>query len=397
MYRQRGTLFANPRTHHPLPKGTTLKFSVARDTFAQAVTWVARTLPSRPTNPVLAGIKIEVGDGTLRLSAFDNKTSARATIDADVEEQGTVIVSGKLLADIVNALPSATVSVFLDGSRVIVKSGSAKFQLNSMPTTEYPDLPRMPTRGGQIDATIFAKAIGQVAVAASKDPTVPMLTAVRIVIEGSAVKVLSTDRYRLAKGQASWTPDDADATFDVLIESKVLHDAAKFVQGSGVVSLTVSNDGGTIGFAAGGREVTTLSIAGDYPAVERLFPAETPITALVNRAELLEAVKRVSLVAEKNAPVSLAFNADGTLTLTVGDGNGSAQGSEVIGTTVNGESIKVAFNPGFLSDGLAAIGTPFVQFGFTAPVKPVLFQGVDDESVVISAYQYLLVPIRASA
>ena len=235
-----------------------MKFSVARDTFAQAVTWVARTLPSRPALPVLAGIKIDATDGTLRLSAFDNETSARATIDAEVEEQGTIIVSGKLLADIVNSLPAATVNVFIDGNRVIVKAGSAKFQLHSMPVTDYPNLPPIPARGGQIDAAEIAKAVQQVAVAASKDDTIPLLTSVRLVITGGDVKLLSTDRYRLTKGNTEWTPDDADASFDVLIRSKVLHAATKSVQGSGVVSLTISDDGGTVGFAAGGREVTTL-------------------------------------------------------------------------------------------------------------------------------------------
>ena len=372
-----------------------MKFSVARDSFAQTVTWVARTLPSRPALPVLAGIKIDATDGTLVLSAFDNATSARATIDAEVEEHGTVIVSGKLLADIVNSLPAATVDVFIDGPRVIVKSGAAKFQLNSMPVKDYPTLPAVPQRGGQIDATVFAKAIGQVAVAASKDSTLPMLTSVRILIEGSNVKVLSTDRYRLAKGQTTWTPDDADATFDVLIASKVLHDAAKSVQGSGVVSLTISDDGGTVGFSAGGRVVTTLVTAGDYPDVERLFPTDTPITAVVNRAALLDAVKRVSLVAEKNTPVRLAFTASNGLALTAGDGNTSAQGSESVDASVTGEDITVAFNPAFLTDGLAAIDSTFVRFAFTTPMKPVLFTGVDEENQSIDTYQYLLVPIRA--
>lgn len=371
-----------------------MKFSLPRDTFAQTVTWVARTLPSRPANPVLAGIKIEAMDGLLRLSAFDYQTSAQAEIEADVEEQGAILVSGKMLADIVNALPAGLVSVFLDGTKIVIKSGPSKFQLLSMPLAEYPALPEFPTQGGQIDAAVFAAAIGQVAVAASRDETLPLLAAVHIVIEGESVKVLSTDRYRLAKGQTSWAPDTHDASFDLLVKSKVLHDTAKSVQGGGTVTLTVDSQGRTVGFSADGRQVTTLVVDGDYPPVDRLFPTESPTTVLVNTADLRDAVKRVALVAEKNAPIRLSFT-EGIVTLDAGSGD-DASASEPLAATVNGEDISVAFNPQFLLDGINAIPSPYLRLSLTNSAKPVLFNGVSEEGEDVNSYQYLLVPIRAA-
>lgn len=371
-----------------------MKFSLSRDVFAQTVSWVARSLPSRAPSPVLAGVKIEASDGNLLLSAFDFETSARASIEADVEETGTILVSGKMLADIANSLPGHTVSVFLDGTKVIIKSGSAKFTLNSMPLSDYPNLPEIPQRGGQIDATVFAAAVGQVAVAASRDDTLPLLTAIKIVIAGDDVRLLSTDRYRLARAKTAWSADDADRSIELLIKAKVLQDVAKSVPSGGTVSVTVNTSGTIVGFAVGGRQITTLVQSGDYPEVERLFPAQTTISAVVSTLELRDAVKRVALVAERNTPIRLAFAGD-VVTLIAGSA-GDAEASESLHAEVAGGDITVAFNPQYLLEGIGAIHSPSLRLAFTHPSKPVLFNGVDDKGSDVRSYEYLLVPIRTA-
>lgn len=173
-----------------------MKFRVERDILADAVMWTAKTLPLRPATPTLAGLRIEAVGGVLHLSSFDYEVSARSEVPADIETEGTVLVSGRLLADIAKSLPNQPVTFELDGSKVTVKCGPSKFTLLTMPVDDYPALPPMPPTAGTVGDD-FADAIAQVTIAASRDDTLPLLTAVRVEVEGDKITMLATDRYRL--------------------------------------------------------------------------------------------------------------------------------------------------------------------------------------------------------
>src|SRR5690606_19464470 len=163
----------------------TVKFRVERDVLAEAVTWTARTLPTRPPAPGLAGVRLEAAaDGTLTLSTFDYEVSARSEVAAEVDEPGTVLVSGRLRAESSRALPGKPVDVVLDGTRVNVTCGSSRFTLLTMPVEDYPALPEMPAHAGSVDADAFAEAISQVTIAAGRDETLPLLTGVKLEISG---------------------------------------------------------------------------------------------------------------------------------------------------------------------------------------------------------------------
>ena len=373
-----------------------MKFRVERDVLADAVTWTARTLPTRPPVPVLAGVRIEADtSGTIGLSSFDYEVSARSQIPADVIEGGTVLVSGRLLAEIARALPDKPVEVALEGTKVVVTCGASRFTLLTMPVDEYPTLPVMPAVAGVVDGEEFTHAVAQVSVAASRDDTLPLLTGVRVEIEGERVTLLATDRYSLALRELSWKPATPGFESIALVRARTLSDVARALGGSGSITVSLSTGGGVdlIGFEAAGRQTTSLLVDGDYPAVRRLFPDETPIHAVVAKQALTEAAKRVALVAERNTPMRLSFT-EGQVALEAGQGD-DAQASEALESTLVGEPISVAFNPQFLLDGLGALDSPYVRLSFTHPNKPVEFTGqAEADGEDSQAYRYLLVPIR---
>lgn len=373
-----------------------MKITIAKDVLADAVTWTARTLPNRPPVPVLAGIRINAEPtGVVELSTFDYEVSARSEVEAEVHEAGTVLVSGRLLAEISRSLPDRPVTLQLDGTKVVISAGPAKFTLLTMPVEEYPSLPTMPNVLGTIDGDEFATAVNQVSVAASRDETLPLLTGIRVEIENDKITLLATDRYRLALRELPWAPGTPGVSEVALIRARTMLDVGKSLTSSGSVSFALSTGSGVelVGFEAGGRHTTSQLLDGDYPQVRRLFPDESPIHAVVNRNELVDAVKRVALVVERNTPIRLSFT-EGQVVLDAGQGD-DAHASEVIEAKLDGEEIAVAFNPQYLLDGLSALTTPFVSLAFTNPNKPVEFAGQQElDGTSNQNYRYLLVPVR---
>lgn len=381
-----------------------MKFRVERDVLADAVAWTARALPLRPSAPVLAGLLIEAGsiDGAdgLQLSTFDYETSARATLNADVSAEGRALVSGRLLADICRSLPNKPVDVVVDGAKVTLTCGSARFSLQTMPVEDYPTLPSMPESRGKVKSELFAHAVGQAVTAAGRDDMLPVLTGVRIELDGSTISMLATDRFRLSQRELEWDPGAPDLSAAALVPAKVLADTAKSLTGGSEISIALSSSGtgeGIIGFegSAGGgvRRTTTRLLDGEFPKVRSLFPSEHLTVARVDRAVLIDAVKRVALVAERNTAVQMSF-ADSVLTLDAGSGE-EAMASESIEATVTGDDLTTGFNPQFLLDGLTALESSFVELAFTTAFKPVVLSGVDSLDGESDAdFRYLLMPRR---
>jgi DNA polymerase III subunit beta len=375
-----------------------VKIRVERDVLAEAVAWVARSLPARPPAPVLAGLLLKAEDGALSFSSFDYEVSAKVSVEAEVDEDGTVLVSGRLLADICRALPNRPVEISTDGVRATVVCGSSRFTLHTLPVEEYPALPQMPTATGTVPGEVFASAAAQVAIAAGRDDTLPVLTGVRIEIEGDTVTLASTDRYRFAVREFLWKPENADASAVALVPAKTLLDTAKALTSGDSVTLALSGAGageGLIGFEGAGRRTTTRLLEGDLPKYRTLFPTEFNSVAVIETAPFVEAVKRVALVAERNTPVRLSFE-QGVLILEAGSSD-DAQAVERVDAQLDGDDISIAFNPTFLLDGLSAIDSPVAQLSFTTSTKPALLSGrpaVDAEAD--EAYKYLIMPVRLS-
>ena len=374
-----------------------MKFRVERDVLAEAVTWVARGLPARPPVPVLAGVLIEASDeGTLTLSAFDYEVSAKVTVAADVSSSGTVLVLGRLLADISRNLPNRPVDVSTEGNKVALTCGSSRFSLLMMPADDYPTLPTSPEGSGTVQGDVFTQAVAQVSIAADRGDTLPILTGVRMEIDGDTITLLATDRYRLAMRELTWKPATSDITHVALIPARTLADTAKALGASGSVEMALGGSAGgdgLIGFEAGLRRTTTRLLVGEYPKVTAIFPTSVDTTAVIETHVLVEAVKRVALVAERNTPVRLRFT-EGQVTIEAGTGD-DAQASEAVESTLTGPDIEIAFNPHFLLDGLGAVGTAYSRLSFTQPGRPAVLSGQPEaDGEADESYRYVLMPVR---
>jgi len=422
-----------------------MRFVVERDALAEAVAWVARSLPSRPVLPILSGLLLQAASGGLTLSCFDYEVSARIGMDAEVAEPGTALVPGRLLAEITRSLPRHPVEID-DADDVTLTCGPASFSLVTLPIGEYPRLPELPRLAGTVDGGVLATAISQVTPAASRDDTLPVITGVNIEINGDVITLVATDRYRLAIRELGWNPARPDTRSTLLVPAKTLADAARMMApGVPVRIMTRGTDhagarsgqgarGGEadtagslraadamIGFESGGRRLTTRLIAGEYIKYSSKFPADFGSCGDVPAARLAEAVRRVALVAERGSSVRLSFE-PGKVTIEAGT-KGQARARESVAAEFSGAESAIAFSPQYLLDGLAgaltaaAVTPPApreakdaereassppdegrIRLQFTSPTKPALITGSPksgDESA--PDYRYLVVPLRALA
>lgn len=377
-----------------------MKFRIERDTLADAVAWTARSLPIRPSVPVLAGLLIEAANDGLTLSGFDYETSTRATLPAEIADEGRALVSGRLLAEIVKSLPNKPVDVSLEGTKVSVVCGSARFSLQTMPVEEYPQLPDMPSSSGSVKSEAFATAVSQASAAAGRDEMLPLLTGVRLEMEGSTISLMATDRFRASLRDLEWYPEKSDISAQALVPAKVLSETARSLVSGGDITIAISSGEageGLIGFegivGSGTRRTTTRLLEGDFPRVRQLFQTPAETVAYVDTQTFVDSVKRVSLVAERNTPVRLTFT-EGQLLLEAGSGD-EAQASESIEATINGADISIGFNPSYLLEGLAVMSEPVVHLSFTQHTKPAAIAGVQEVGAEPDfAFRYLIMPVR---
>ena len=392
-----------------------MRFRVERNDLTDAVAWTARTLPARATVPVLSGLLLDVGgegdsgggpEGLL-LSGFDFEVAAQARVAVTVAEPGRVLVSGRLLAEICRALPAAPVELSSDGARVVLTCGAARFTLPTMQVEDYPTLPAMPPVAGTIAAAAFATAVAQVAIAAGRDDTLPVLTGVRVEIDGDTLTLAATDRYRLAVRELPWRPVEPGASAVALVPARTLSEAAKALAGgSAEVTLALGSGAqgeGMAGFSGGSRRTTTRLLEGEFPKYRALLPSSFDAVAEVDAALLTDAVKRVALVsASRTAPVRLLFSgsgADGELVLEAGSGD-DAQATETLAASFTGEPLTIAFNPAFLLDGLGQLDGDTARLSFTSATRPANLtgkpgaEGSADDGSVTADYRDLLMPVR---
>jgi DNA polymerase-3 subunit beta len=376
-----------------------MKFRVERDALADAVAWTAKSLPTRPSVPVLAGVLMRVSDGELTVSGFDYEVSSQVTVGVQADSDGAALVSGRLLAEITKALPPKPAEVAAVGSHLELVCGSARFTLPTMPVEDYPTLPSMPETAGVVDAGTFANAVAQVAVAAGRDDTIPMLTGVRMELDGSTLSLLATDRYRAAVRELAWRPGDDTINLQALVPARTIADTAKTLGplgGEVVVALSRGGVGeGMIGFTGGSRRTTSRLLDPDFPKIRSLFPDQHSAQAKLNVAALAEVVRRVALVADRTTPVRMSF-AEGEVVIEAG-GSEDARASEAMECTFTGDPLTVAFNPGYLIDGLGVLDAPTVLVSFTSAMKPAVISPAGDDGEVIAGYRYLIMPMRVGS
>ncbi len=368
-----------------------MKFQADRDVLTEAISFVVRLVSPRPQLPQLSGVVIEAINNEVIFSVFDYEVSARASITANVEKPGKSLVQARLLSDIISKLPSESVSVEHTDSRVQINSGSSKFSLSAMSMSEYPSSPATPAGSGKVSGDIFAEAINQVSVAASREEVTPVLTAVMISANNKELSLIATDRFRVSTRTIPWSGGAGER--ELLVPARVVGEIAKTFSHEKEIEIGFADgDKELISFSSANKSVTTSTIKGKYPAVLSLFPTETPHFAVLNTQDLIDATRRVGLVVDRDKPLRYKFTSNEVSLESLG--SDVADASEQVSCSLTGEENTVSLKPQYLIDALSGVETEMVSLGFTSnpnnPNKPgpVLITPVGSNN----HYRYLLQP-----
>lgn len=351
-----------------------MRLTVGREALGEAVAFVARALPSRPVVPLLSGILMRADPGELTLSCFDYEVSARITVGADVRERGEALVPGRLLAEITRSLPASPVYVADEGDVVSLTCGRSEFGLVGLPAREYPALPRTPSALGEVDAPALASAVGQVVTSASRDDTLPMLTAICLDIDDAAMTLAATDRYRLAVREIPFRPTAPGLRAVALVPARVMAEMARALAADPVVTIAFqagsgdSDPGagqgagrpgrdprpadGLISFQSADRQLTARLITGEFIKYRTRFPVQFGSRAEFPAGPAIDAVRRAALVAERAGPVRLSFGPDQVVIEAHAEGR--ARAAETVPAVFSGDSPVISFNPHYLLEGLVA-------------------------------------------
>jgi DNA polymerase-3 subunit beta len=369
-----------------------MKVDIEHAAFHEVVGRASKALAPRPAAPVLAGLLLRAQDGVLTASAFDFELAVRAWAPAAVGEPGCALVSGRLLAEIARVLPKLPVTLTADGSKVVLTCGAYRYTLACMPLAEYPSLPETPPTIGHVPAAAFVHAAGQAALAAERDDTLPFLTGTRIEYGPDRLRLVATDRYRLAVRDLAWSPASSEGSGAAQVPARSLLDAARLFEPGEQVG--IGADKGLVGLAADGLAVTLRQLDGSFVRYERLFPEVYAGGAIVEVAPLVEAVKAIALVAERNTPVRLDFAPQ---RVTIGAGSGDqAVASVTIEARYDAEPVSIAVKPAYLLDGLGALERPYARLRYPEKRLPVVLDGLaEPDGEADELFRYLFIPVRS--
>jgi len=365
--------------------GTGLRITVAKDELAAKLSVVARGVSSRTTVLVLGGIQLRAEGSSLQLSATDMEVSLRATVDAQVADEGTVVVPGRLLLDIARSLSDGEVSIehHPDEAVVVVAAGGATYRLHTYSSEDFPRLPEVDLDAlHTIDRDALVETVARVGRSASRDESRPVLTGILVRFEPGKIVMAATDSYRLAVKETpvSGTLPDLEA----IIPARALQELARIATGADEIQLGMQEN--HVVFGADGTWLTTRRIDGQFPNYRQLLPEQFEYELPLPREEVLEVVRRVSLMAQRNSPLRLRF-AEGELTVSaITQDVGEAR--ESLPAPFTGEAMEIGFNAEFLRDGLESVDSDTIKFKLISPLRPAVLEGDADD------YVYLIMPIR---
>jgi DNA polymerase-3 subunit beta len=361
-----------------------VKFRCDRDALSEALQTVQRAVSARPGIPALTGVLLEAAaESALTLTTTDLEVSARLSTDVQVTEEGTALVPARLLADTVKSLSDAPVEVEADQSQARIRCAAYEGSLRLLPVEDFPAL--QPPSGTRIvaEAPRFAEAVGQVARAASRDEARPVLTGVLLEVSREGVTLVATDSYRLAVRDLVAT---AAGEAKAIVPERALSEAGRAAQAIEKGEVEVFVDESQVSFQTGALTLTSRLIEGEFPNYRQLLPEKYESRLTVSRQQLIDAVRRVGLLARENSPVRLEFNALGVKLSSSSPDVGQAV--EAVEARYEGEDVTAAFNPGYLADGLSAATGESVRLEVRDGLKPGVVRGESDE------FTYLVMPVR---
>jgi DNA polymerase III subunit beta len=365
--------------------GTGLRITVAKDDLAAKLGIVARGVSTRTAVLVLGGIQLRAEAGRLHLAATDMEVSLRTSLEAQVSDEGAVVVPGRLLLDIARTLPDNEVTIEHrpDEAVVVVSAGTAMYRLHTYSAEDFPRLPDLETLSlHAVDRDALVETIARVGRSASRDESRPVLTGILVRFEPGKVVMAATDSYRLAVKQ---TPFEGTLPeLEAIIPARALQEFARIATGADEAQLGVLDN--HVVFGADNTWLTTRRIDGQFPNYRQLLPEQFEHELLLPREELLEVVRRVSLMAQRNSPLRLRF-AEGELTVSaITQDVGEAR--ESLPAPYNADALEIGFNAEFLRDGLESVESETIKFKLISPLRPAVLEGDTDD------YVYLIMPIR---
>jgi DNA polymerase-3 subunit beta len=365
-----------------------VKFRCERDVLVEALGTAGRAAAGRGTSlPVLSGVKVQLTGGQLQLTGTDLELTISVEVAVSGESDGVVVLPGRLASDIVRALPGGSVSVEVTDDEARISAGRSEFSLRVLPSDEFPRLTEAVGEPVTLASAELAAALTQVVRAASSDDARPILTGVLLAAEAGGLRLVATDSYRLAIRDLPGTTVLSEGQH-VLVPSRALQELARLLSG-GEEELSVRLGEREASFEVGGTRLTTVLIEGEFPPYERLIPQAQPNRLTVGREVLLEAVRRVKLLAREATPVRLAMSVDGLELVAVTQDVGQAH--ESLDAKFEGTDLTVAFNPEYLVQGIEVAPGDEVTIETVDALKPALLRVPDHPE-----FLYLLMPVRVS-
>jgi DNA polymerase-3 subunit beta len=363
----------------------TLKAVCSRDELTRALGIVSRGVSTRTTVQILAGILLEATAGKLDLAATDMELSLRTSLEANVEGDGSVVVPGRLLLELVRLLPDDDVSIEhkLEEAVVEVRCGSATYRLH---TYNAEDFPRLPAVEGierhEVDREVVLETVARVSRSASRDESRPVLTGVLMRFEPGLLVMAATDSYRLSVKE---TPLEGSVPeLEAIVPARALAELARIAQAGDAVELGVHEN--QVAFGTGDAWLTTRRIDGQFPNYKQLVPETFEHEVALPRDELLDVVRRVSVMAQRNSPLRLRF-AEGELTVSA-QTQDVGEARESLPAEFSNEPLEIGFNAEFLRDGIESVAGEQLRMKLISPLRPAVMQGESDD------FLYLIMPIR---
>ena len=366
-----------------------MKLSTGRDSLFAQLQTVTRAASTRSAIQALSGVQIQAGPGGIELRATDMEIGLRVPLEGEVVREGAVVLPARLLVDVVRALPGANVSLELRAAEqdVELKGGNATFHIRTLRLEDFPPFPEA-EEGSRVSvpAAAFVETVAKVQRSASRDETRPVLTGIYVSASGDELRMVATDSYRLAVKE---TRLDAplEAPLEANVPARALAELTRIIGAAEAEALSVSVRTNQVIFEVAGSVLSSRLIDGQFPNYRQLLPDAYEHELRLAAGEVGDVVRRISLLAQKNAPLRLAFT-EGEVTVSARTPD-IGEASETIPVPFSGEPLEIGFNPDFLRDGLESLDGADVLLKLISPLRPGLLSSADE-----SGFQYLLMPIR---
>ncbi|MBV8081292.1 MAG: DNA polymerase III subunit beta [Actinobacteria bacterium] len=360
-----------------------MKLSVSREALLEKLGLVSRAVSSRTAVLVLGGIQLRAVDGELHLAATDMELSLRSSVEADVAGEGEVVVPGRLLLDIARSLPESEVSIehAAGESLLVLTCGSASYRIHTYSAEDFPRLPEIDvSRLQSVDRDALVETVARVGRSASRDESRPVLTGILVRFEPGKIVMAATDSYRLAVKETA--AESSLPELEAIIPARALQELSRL----DVSDLQLGVYENHVVFGSEGTWLTTRRIDGQFPNYRQLLPEQFEHTLQLPREELLDVVRRVSVMAQRNSPLRLRF-ADGELTVSA-QTQDVGEARESLPAAFVGDVLEIGFNADFLRDGLESVDASTVTLKLISPLRPAVLEGETAD------YTYLIMPIR---